>query len=128
MSALGNPILSMLATAASRCDPSVRADGSLKVPPSAVVPVDATGAGVGVAATSCAGIFDAGAGAAGVAGVCTVADAGAGVVGGLEEEEALGALAGAAFGCLMLVTVQSTPSVERLTLETMQTMKPFSSM
>lgn len=118
-------MLSMLATAASRCDPSVRADGSLKFPPSAVAPVDAVGAGVGVTGTSCDGLFDAGAGAAGGAGVCAVA--GAGVDGALEEEEALDALAGAAFGCLISVTLQSTVSMAGLTLETMQTMKPFSS-
>lgn len=125
ISALGKPMLSMLATAASRCVPSVRADGSLKVPPSAVAPVDAAGTGVGVAGTSCAEVFDAGAGAGGGAGVCAVA--GAGVTGAFEVEGPPDALGGPAFGCLMLVTLQSTPSMDEPTLETMQTMKPFSS-
>lgn len=87
----------MLATAASRCGPIVRADGSLKVPPSVVETVDPAGAGDGVAGTSCAELFDAGAGAAGGTGVCVVT--GTGVAGTLEDEEALDALAGAAFGC-----------------------------
>lgn len=95
----------MLATAASRCDPSVRADGSLKVPPSVVEPVAPAGAGDGVAGTSCAEVFDAGAGAAGGAGVCAVT--GTGVAGALEEEEVLDALAGAAFGCRTSAYLQS---------------------
>lgn len=79
-----------------------------------------------MAGTSCAEVFDAGAGAAGGTGVCAVA--GAGVTGALEEEGVLDALAGAAFGCLISVTLRSTPIMKELTLETMQTMKPFSSM
>lgn len=126
ISGLGNPILSMLATAASRCDPSVRADGSLKVPPSVVVPVDPAGAGVGVAGTSCAEVFKAGAGAAGGVGVC--AFTGTGVAGALEEEEALDALAGAALGCRTLARSHSRVVPTEPTLEIMQTMKPFSSM
>ena len=94
----------MLATAASRCDPSVRADGSLKFPASAVVPIDAAGAGDGEAGASCAEVFDAGAGAAGGAGVCAVT--GAGVDGALADEEAVEALADAAFGCLISETLQ----------------------
>ena len=62
-------MLSMFVMAASRCAPRVRTDGSLKLPPSVVVP--AAGAGDGVAGASVVG-FDAGAGAAGGTGVCEV--------------------------------------------------------
>lgn len=67
MSALGNPILSMFEIAASRWAPSVKADGSLKLPSSvADPPPDGAGVGVdGVLVT----VFDEGAGAAGAAGV-----------------------------------------------------------
>lgn len=82
------------AIAASRCAPSVSAEGSLKLPPSVVVP--AVEAGVGVAGTSDVAVFDAGAGAAGVAGVWAVVGA-AGVEGGLEVVAV--ELAGAVFGC-----------------------------
>jgi hypothetical protein len=99
MSALAKPMLSMLATAASRSLPIVRAEGSLKLGPDACV----AGAGEGVAGAFCDAADD-GAGAEGAVGVC--AAAGAGVEGAALLEDAA-----AAFG-----------------LETMHTMKPFSSM
>jgi hypothetical protein len=71
MSALANPILSMLATAASRSLPIVRAEGSLKLGPVACV----AGAGEGVAGAFCEAPDD-GAGAAGAAGVWATAGAG----------------------------------------------------
>ena len=72
----------MLSIAASRCAPSVNAEGSLKLLPSvAVAPL---GAGVGVAGTSDVVVLNAGAGAAGAAGVWAVGGA-AGVDGGFEE-------------------------------------------
>ena len=76
----------MLAMAAARAAPSVRADGSLKFPPSAVVPSGA-GAGDGVAGMFDEEVFNAGAGAgaAGVEGVCTEV---AGVEGGFDDDEA----------------------------------------
>lgn len=86
-------MLSIFAIAASRCAPRVRADGSLKFPSS--VPVDAAGAGDGVAGAFNV-VLDAGAGAAGGAGV--EAAAGAGVEGALAAE-ALDEMAGAALGC-----------------------------
>jgi hypothetical protein len=96
ISALAKPMLSILAMAASRSPPIVRAEGSLKRSPDAWA-----GAGEGVAGAFC--VLDEGAGAAGAAGVW--AAAGAGVEGATLLDDA------AAFG-----------------LETMQTMKPFSSM
>ena len=84
----------MLSIAASRCAPSVNAEGSLKLPPSvAVAPV---GAGVGVAGTSGEAVLDASAGATGAAGVCAIVGA-AGVDGGFEEAVAA-ELAGAVLG------------------------------
>lgn len=84
----------ILSIAASRCAPSVNAEGSLKLPPSvAVAPL---GAGVGVAGTSDVAVLDAGAGAAGAAGVWAVVGA-AGVDGGFEEAVAV-ELAGADLG------------------------------
>ena len=84
----------MLSIAASRCAPSVNAEGSLKLPPSvAVAPL---GAGVGVAGTSDVAVLNAGAGATGAAGVCAVVGA-AGVDGGFEDvvaAEAAGAVLG----------------------------------
>jgi hypothetical protein len=97
MSALAKPMLSMLAMAASRSPPIVRAEGSLKRSPEAWA-----GAGEGVAGAVC--VFDEGAGAAGAEGVW--AAAGAGVEGAALLDDAAAALG----------------------LETMQTMKPFSSM
>lgn len=87
-------MLSMFAMAASRWAPSVRADGSLKFPSSAVVPSEPVGAGDGVAG-ALEVVLDAGAGAAGGAGVD--AAAGAGVEGALAEE-APAEVAGAALG------------------------------
>lgn len=98
ISALAKPMLSMLAIAASRSPPMVRAEGSLKRSADAC-----TGAGEGVAGAFC--VLDDGAGAVGAAGVWT--RGGAGVEGAALLEDA----AGAVFG-----------------LETMHTMKPFSSM
>lgn len=66
ISARGNPMLSMFWMAASRWAPRARADGSLKLLLSVVVP--APGAGEGVAGASDVGL-EAGAGAAGGAGV-----------------------------------------------------------
>ena len=84
----------MLSIAASRCAPSVNAEGSLKLPPSvAVAPL---GAGVGVAGTSDGAVLDAGAGATGAAGVCAIVGA-TGVDGGFEEVVAA-ELAGAVLG------------------------------
>lgn len=68
MSALGNPMLSISVIAASRCAPSVSADGSLKFPSSVDLPPVGGGAGVGVDGAFAVG-FDAGAGAEGGAGV-----------------------------------------------------------
>ena len=79
ISALGNPILSILAIASSRCEPG--SDGSLKLAPGAAVEA---GAGDGVAGAFGAGP-GAGAGAAGGAGV--EAGAGAGVDGAFEVDE-----------------------------------------
>ncbi len=98
MSARGNPILSIFAIAASRCAPSVSADGSLKFPPSVVPPVVVAGAGDGVVGAFPDGVPEAGAAAGtGADGVCTTF--GAGVEGGLAEEEALEG-AGATLGYL----------------------------
>jgi hypothetical protein len=77
------PMLSMLAMAASRSPPIVRAEGSLKRSPDAW-----TGAGEGVPGTFCE--FDEGAGAAGAAGVW--AGAGAGVEGAALLDDAAAAL------------------------------------
>lgn len=86
----------MFAIAASRCAPSVSADGSLKFPPSVVGPVVVAGAGDGVAGALPEDVLWGGAAAAaGADGVC--ATLGAGVEGGLAEEEAL-EVAGAALG------------------------------
>jgi hypothetical protein len=97
MSARAKPMLSMLAMAASRSPPIVRAEGSLKRSPDAWA-----GAGEGVPGTFWVFDEDAGAGAAGAAGVWAVAGAGVEGAGLLDAAAALG-------------------------LETMQTMKPFSS-
>jgi hypothetical protein len=87
ISARAKPMLSILATAASRSLPIVRAEGSLKLGPDACV----AGAGEGVAGALCEAVDD-GAGAAGAAGVW--AAAGAGVEGaGLLDDAADG------FGC-----------------------------
>ena len=87
-------MLSIFAIASSRCAPRVRADGSLKLGPSAdVAAAGADDAGEGVDGASDVMLDAAGAGAAGTAGVCAVA--GAGVEGALEvEEEAAGAALG----------------------------------
>lgn len=81
ISTRGNPIFSIFAIAAFRCAPIVNADGSLKLPLSAV---EVGGAGDGVE-----GAFDvelgAGTGAAGVASVCVVLVAG--VDGGLAADD-----------------------------------------
>ena len=84
-------MLSIFAIATSRCAPRVRADGSLKLGPSADTAAAGAEAGVGVD-----GAFDievARPGAAGAAGVCTVA--GAGVERAFEVDEVA---AGAALG------------------------------
>ena len=91
ISALGNPILSIFAIASSRCEPNVRADGSLKVVLSAPAAA-AAGTGEGVAGAF-AVLLEAGAGAAGAAGV--EAGAAAGVDGGFEVDvDAVGAALG----------------------------------
>ena len=90
-------MVSRLRIAAARSAPSANADGSLKLPPSAVVLTVVADAGVGVDGTSGAG-FETGAGAAGGAGV--EATAGAGVDGGSAEDEAVVEEAGAGLGCL----------------------------
>lgn len=96
MSALGNPMLSMFATAASRWAPNVSADGSLKFPPWLVPVVVPAGAGDGVAGAFSDGAFEAEVGSAtGADGVC--ATLGAGVEGALLVDEALD-VAGAALG------------------------------
>ena len=87
ISALAKPILSMLAMAASRSFPMVKAEGSLKLGPEACV----AGAGEGVAGAFCEAA-DEGAGAEGAAGVWT--GAGAGV-----EGAALLDVAADGFGC-----------------------------
>jgi hypothetical protein len=87
MSARAKPMLSMLAMAASRSLPIVRAEGSLKLGPDACV----AGAGDGVAGAFCVEPDEC-AGAAGGAGVW--AAAGAGVEGAALLDEA-----GAGFGC-----------------------------
>lgn len=61
-------MLSISVIAASRCGPSVRADGSLKFPSSVDLSPVGGAAGVGVDGAFVIG-FDAGAGAAGGAGV-----------------------------------------------------------
>lgn len=58
----------MFSITASRCAPSVRAEGSLKFPSSVDLPPEGGAAGVGVDGAFMVG-FDAGAGAAGGAGV-----------------------------------------------------------
>ena len=83
ISVLSNPILSILAIAAERSDPRAKADGSLKLPPSVVVPLDA-GAGDGVDGTFDVEVLGAATGAGGGAGVC--AGAGVGVEGAFAEE------------------------------------------
>ena len=86
----------MFAIAASRCGPSVSADGSLKFPPSAVPVVVLAGAGDGVEGAFPDGAFKADEGSAtGADGVCTTF--GAGVEGALLVDEAL-EVAGAALG------------------------------
>ena len=85
-------MLSIFVMAASRCAPRVRAEGSLKLPPSVVVAP--AGAGDGVAGASDV-VVEAGAGAAGGAGVCDVAGAG---VDGAADEVDVELAAGAAFG------------------------------
>ena len=60
MSALGNPIPSIFAIASSRCDPKVKAEGSLKVGPSE------DGADGADGAEGAEGVGE------GVAGACTV--------------------------------------------------------
>lgn len=81
-------MLSIFAIASSPCAPRVRADGSLKLAPSAATAAAGAGDGVDGAFNV---VFDvAGAGAAGVVEVCAVA--GAGVEGAFEvDEEAAGA-------------------------------------
>jgi hypothetical protein len=71
ISALANPMLSMLAMTASRSLPIVRAEGSLKLGPDACV----AGAGEGVAGAFCV-VPDEAAGAGGAAGVSATALAG----------------------------------------------------
>lgn len=61
-------MLSISVVTASRCGPSVRADGSLKFPSSVDIPPARGAAGVGVDGAFVVG-FNAGAGAAGGAGV-----------------------------------------------------------
>lgn len=99
MSARAKPMLSMLAIAASRSVPIVNDEGLSKLAPDACV----AGAGEGVAGAFCVEADD-GAGAAGAAGVWTWA--GAGVEGAALLDDA----------------------AEGFGLETMHTMKPFSSM
>ena len=93
-------MLSMFEIAASRCAPSVSADGSLKFPPS-LVPVDViAGAGDGVPGAFPDGAFAADVGSAiGADGVC--ATFGAGVEGALLVDKAL-EVAGAALGYVQL--------------------------
>lgn len=86
-------MLSIFLTASSRCAPRVRADGSLKLAPSADKAAAGGWAGDGVDGAFDA-VFDvAGAGAAGAAGVCAVT--GAGVEGAFALD---GEAAGAALG------------------------------
>lgn len=114
-------MLSIFAIASSRCAPRVRADGSLKLAPSA----DAAAAGAGDGVEGAFNVvFDVvGAGAAGAAGVCAVA--GAGVEGAFEvDEEAAGAVLG--YSAVRLLFTRSE-GVASPTFDVMQTMKPFSS-
>ena len=84
-------MLSMFAIASSRCGPRVRADGSLKLWPSADAAAGGAAAGDGVDGAFEV-VFDvAGPGAAGAAGVCAVA--GAGFEGAFEVEEEATAVA-----------------------------------
>ena len=123
ISALGKPMLSIFAIASSRCAPRVRADGSLKLAPSADAAAAGAGAGAGDGVD---GAFDvvfdmAGAGAAGV---CAIA--GAGVEGAFEEDEEA---AGAALGwSIIRLLFMCLDDVVSHTFDIMQTMKPFSSM
>lgn len=113
-------MLSMFSIAAVRSLPIVNAEGSLKVR-SVVVPAPA---GDGVAGAFVFAVEGAGAGAAGAAGVCTVA--GAGVEGAALLEEP----AGAGFGCLFVSVWQGSDQLiacGKRAFETMHTMKPFSS-
>lgn len=94
ISALGKPMLSIFATASSPCVPMVRADGSLKLAPSADAAAAGAGDGVDRAFAIVLDAVEAGAaGAAGAAGVC--ATAGVGVEGAFAvDEEATGAALG----------------------------------
>jgi hypothetical protein len=117
MSARAKPMLSMLAIAASRSLPMVKAEGSLKRSDCWA------GAGEGVAGTFCEA-EDEGAGAEGAAGAAGVWGAAlAGVEGAALLDEAAGCLGWRAVS----VGREGTQGAAR-TLETMQTMKPFSSM
>ena len=107
ISVRGKPILSIFAMAAVRSAPSVKADGSLKFPPSAVVAV-AADAGVGVEGRSADEVLGAGcawAGAAGAEGVCAIVGTG---VEGMGVAGAAGELAGGGFGCYFISTSDST--------------------
>lgn len=92
----------MSAMAAVRCVPNARADGSLKAPVSVAERL-AVDAGVGVAGTSPKRLLDmnAGAGAAGGAGVEVTI--GAGVDGGRAKDAVVDEVAGTTFGYLMSI-------------------------
>lgn len=110
--------------AASRWDPRAKAEGSLNVAASVDVgAIEPDGAGDGVAGAS-AVVFEDGAGAAGVAGVCAVA--GAGVDGAFApDDEPAGAALGFAYVRIALLTMVTSKTLD--TLVYMQTMNPFSS-
>ena len=85
-------MLSIFAIASSRCEPSVRAEGSLKLAPSVA---GAEGAGEGVAGAFVLVVLEAGAGAAGTAGVCAFAGVDIGVDGVFDaDDEAAGTALG----------------------------------
>ena len=109
---------SIPAIASSRCEPSVKAEGSLKFTPSAGVPV---GAGDGVAGAFDV-VFDTGAGAAGAVCVCSVEDVG--VDGAFEEDDEA---AGTALGFAKVKMSPYANNVRWSTLDVMHTMNPFSS-
>jgi hypothetical protein len=119
MSVRGNPMLSMFSIAAARSLPKASEEGSLK--DRSVAAAAPAGAGDGVAGGFAAAETEAGAGAAGTAGVW--AGARAGVEGAALLDEAPGA--GFAYKQLVRCWWQRTSLP---TLETMHTMKPFSSM
>lgn len=111
-------MLSMFSTAAARSFPIVRAEGSLNVR-SEAVPAPA---GDGVAGAFALVVEGAATGAAGTAGVCTVAGAGVDGAGLLDEAPTAG------LGCSKVSMELSSGEVAIRAFETMHTMNPFSSM